>query len=147
MFFQSKVDSGFAQITTEKLNNIINKVSDLEKDVGELRRQNSASHERLFDRVGALEKEEGVQQEQYKYIIEKLASISDNLVTMQKQTSESIGKIEPLVQKMESVEKLGEEIDELKEKPAKQWDNLTKSIIGIIIAAIMGLVLAKIGLQ
>ena len=88
-----------------------------------------------------------MQQEQYKYIIEKLASISDNLVTMQKQTSESIGKIEPLVQKMESVEKLGEEIDELKEKPAKQWDNLTKSIIGIIIAAIMGLVLAKIGLQ
>lgn len=138
---------GFEQTTTEKLNNIASKVSDLEKDVGELRRQNSASHERIFDRVGALETEESVQKEQYKYIIEKLTMISDSLVTMQSQTADSISKINPLIQKMDAVDKLNEEIDELKEKPAKQWDNLTKTIIGIIIAAVMTLVLTKIGLQ
>ena len=37
------------------------KARELGKDVNELRKQNSSSHERIFDRLGELEKQEGIQ--------------------------------------------------------------------------------------
>jgi hypothetical protein len=38
------------------------------------------------------------------------------------------------------------DVDTLKEKPAKKWDNLTEKILWSIVAAILGIVLGKFGL-
>lgn len=45
-----------------------------------------------------------------------------------------------------SVANLTGEVEELKEKPAKRWDNLVTQIISIIAAAVVGFVFAKFGL-
>lgn len=45
-----------------------------------------------------------------------------------------------------SVITLTGEVEDLKEKPAKRWENLVGQIITIIAAAVIGFVLAKIGL-
>jgi hypothetical protein len=45
-----------------------------------------------------------------------------------------------------SVSALTGEVEELKEKPAKRWDGLVDKIITVIVAALVGFLLAKIGL-
>lgn len=46
-----------------------------------------------------------------------------------------------------SVSTLTNEVEELKEKPAKRWDSLVTQIISILVAALFGFLLAQIGLK
>ncbi len=91
------------------------KARELEKDVNELRKQNSSSHERIFDRLGELEKQEGIQLVQYKHIMEKL-------------------------------DQLAGDVKELKAKPGKRWEGIVEKAIGILVAAVLGFMLARLGL-
>ena len=45
-----------------------------------------------------------------------------------------------------SVSTLAEEVEEMKEKPAKRWDGLVDKIVWAVAAALIGFVLARIGL-
>ncbi len=47
----------------------------------------------------------------------------------------------------DNVEEIKNDVKSLTGKPAKRWDNLVSQIISIIVAAIIGFALAKIGLQ
>lgn len=91
------------------------KARELEKDVNELRKQNSSSHERIFDRLGELEKQEGIQLVQYEHIMEKL-------------------------------DRLAGDVKELKAKPGKRWEGIVEKAIGILVAAVLGFMLARLGL-
>lgn len=91
------------------------KARELEKDVNELRKQNSSSHERIFDRLGELEKQEGIQVVQYEHIMEKL-------------------------------DQLAGDVKELKAKPGKRWEGIVEKAIGILVAAVLGFMLAQLGL-
>lgn len=91
------------------------KARELEKDVNELRKQNSSSHERIFDRLGELEKQEGIQLVQYEHIMEKL-------------------------------DQLAGDVKELKAKPGKRWEGIVEKAIGILVAAVLGFMLARLGL-
>lgn len=122
------------------------KANELEADLNELRKQNSSSHERIFDRIGELEKQEGIQGEQYKHIIDKLGDMTINLSELKADSKEVISKLPPLTHRIEALEKVSEDVDELKEKPAKQWENVTGQIIGLIVAALVGFALSRIGL-
>lgn len=55
------------------------KARELEREVDELRRQNSSSHERIFERLGELEKQEGIQGVQYENILEKLDQLAGDV--------------------------------------------------------------------
>ena len=46
----------------------------------------------------------------------------------------------------ENVATLAGELEELKEKPAKRWDNVVDKIIVTLAAAVVGFILAKLGL-
>ena len=91
------------------------KARELEKDVNELRKQNSSSHERIFDRLGELEKQEGIQLVQHEHIMEKL-------------------------------DQLAGDVKELKAKPGKRWEGIVEKAIGILVAAVLGFMLARLGL-
>lgn len=45
-----------------------------------------------------------------------------------------------------NVTKLSGEVEELKEKPGKRWESVVGQAIGLLVAAIIGFVLAKFGL-
>lgn len=122
------------------------KANELEADLNELRKQNSSSHERIFDRLGELEKQEGIQGEQYKHIIDKLGDMTVNLNELKADSKEVVSQLPPLTHRVEILEKMSEDVDELKEKPVKQWENVTGQIIGLIVAALVGFVLSRIGL-
>ena len=45
-----------------------------------------------------------------------------------------------------NVEEIKEKVNTLTEKPAKRWENLIAQIISILVAAVIGFFIAKIGL-
>lgn len=46
-----------------------------------------------------------------------------------------------------TVSKIDEKLDASNAKPAQRWDDLVKQVISIVVAAIVGLALMKVGLQ
>lgn len=91
------------------------KARELEQDMNELRRQNSASHERIFDRLAALETHDAVQVTQFEMILEKLDG-------------------------------LAKKVGELEAKPGKRWEAIVGQVIGLVVAALVGAAIARLGL-
>ena len=75
--------------------------------------------------------------------IEKLEA--ENAVLHKIATSVAV-MAEQLKNMSTSVSTLTGEVEELKEKPAKRWDGLIDKIIMVAAAAVVGFLLAKIGL-
>lgn len=122
------------------------KANELERDLNELRKQNSSSHERIFDRLGELERQEGIQGEQYKNILEKLGDMTRNLSDLKDDSREVISKLPPLTTRVESLEQLSSDVEELKAKPGKRWESLAGQVLGILVAAVMGFLLSRLGM-
>ena len=59
--------------------------------------------------------------------------------------------LEVLTKSQESTEKkvdgLTKDIEEIKEKPAKNWENTVRMVFELVLAAVVGFVLIKLGLQ
>lgn len=74
----------------------------------------------------------------------------DDVEKKQNDLSELVGTVKVLAMKEEQVETVVKEIKDdvktLTDKPAKRWESLVSQVITIIVAAIAGFILAKIGL-
>lgn len=123
------------------------KAHELERDLNDLRKQNSNSHERIFDQLAQLDKERAIQSVRYDGIMEKISTLTDSANKLTSSNKEAIDRLENMVAPVKEIDKLVSELEALKSKPAKRYEDITKQIIGIIIAAILALVLTRIGLQ
>ena len=74
----------------------------------------------------------------------------DELEKRQDNLDELVGTVKALAVREENVEKdvkeIKTDVKELTNKPAKRWDDLVSKIIMTIVAAIVGFLLAQIGL-
>lgn len=74
----------------------------------------------------------------------------DELTQRQNDLDELVSTVKVLAVREENVEndvkEIKNDVKSLTSKPAKRWDNLVTQVIGILIAAVVGFVLAKIGL-
>ena len=74
----------------------------------------------------------------------------DDIEKRQDNLDELVGTVKVLADREERVEddvkEIKNDVKTLASKPAKRWDSLINQIITIIIAAVAGFVLAKIGL-
>lgn len=74
----------------------------------------------------------------------------DELEKRQDNLDELVGTVKVLAVREESVEndvkEIKADVKSLTEKPGKKYDNLVDKIIYIIVAAVMGFLLAKLGL-
>lgn len=125
---------------------IYTKAKEIEADLNDLRRQNAASHERIFDRIGELEKQNSIQKIQYDNLLEKLGSIADSIKEIESNNKALISKIPSITQNTESIERISEEVAEISKKPAKRWESIVDKIIMILVAAIMGFFTSRLGL-
>ena len=48
---------------------------------------------------------------------------------------------------LEKLDQLAGDVKELKAKPGKRWESIIEKVIGLLAAAVVGYVLAQIGLQ
>ena len=78
-----------------------------------------------------------------KHRIDEIEKRQDNL-------DELVGSVKILADREERVEndvkEIKTDVKNLTSKPAKRWDNLVNQIISIVIGAVLGFILSKIGL-
>lgn len=94
----------------------------VEKDMADMRDRNDKSHKEYFDRLALLEAHNKVQDAHYEHIIEKLTDITN--------------KLSGLSARIASIE----------HKPGKRWDSMVEKGIGVVLAAVLGYILAHVGL-
>lgn len=74
----------------------------------------------------------------------------DEMEKRQDNLDELVGTVKVLAVREETVENTVKEIKDdvksIKEKPAKRWESIVTQVVSIIVAAIVGFILAKIGL-
>lgn len=74
----------------------------------------------------------------------------DDMEKRQDNLDELVGTVKVLAVREENVEndvkEIKSDVKSLTSKPAQRWENMVNQIIGILIAAIAGFILAKIGL-
>lgn len=98
------------------------KAKEIEEEMQDMRDRNDKSHKEFFDRLALLEAHNKVQDAHYAHIIEKLTDITNKLSSL----SDRIAVIE--------------------HKPGKRWDGMVEKAIGLVVAAVIGYILANAGL-
>lgn len=128
----------------------LKKAMELEVELDDFRAHNDKSHKEFFDRLAVLEKQDAVQMEQYKNIMEKLSGLTDTLAEMKNDSKSVVEKMSPLIHRVEDLEKKYESINAdvkvMKEKPAKRWETLVEKVMWAVAAAVITIILSKIGL-
>ena len=121
-------------------------ISELKEELKELRKQNSATHERMFDRLNEVESGEKVQSEQYKQIQEKMDENKKSIAEIKADNKTMLAQLNDISVKMSGVDSLKTSVDELKAKPAKKWEELVKQVVSLVVGAVVAMVFFKIGL-
>lgn len=111
----------------------------LEQQVDVIRTQNGEDHKEFRQQIHKIERDEARQEA-------KLDNITSALTDLKGDNKEIIGKLTPLAAKVEALDKLDDDVDELKSKPGKRWDGIVEKIIGLVVAAVVGLLLGRLGL-
>ena len=124
---------------------------------------------RFGARLGKLESHNEVQDEQVRQIKETQADIKRNISDAQREQKNSFAELRaehkesmeelkksnkeildavtPLKHKVESLEELAEDVEELKEKPGKTWEDIKSKALGWALALILAIVAAALGLS
>lgn len=143
-------------------------VKALDRKIDEFKNNVSETHSRFGARIGKLEAREEVRAEQYRHVKEKLDDITKEMEGFQKDHRDSISELRkeqkesmeelrkgnreildavtPLKHKVESLEHLEEDVEELKEKPGKTWEHIKTQALGWIVALILAIIAVAIGL-
>lgn len=147
--------AGDLKVITEKIDTFWREVKD--------------TNNRFGGRIGKLEACEEVRVEQYKHLQEKIGDITDGMRTFQKENKDSITELRkehkesmeelrkgnkeildavtPLKHKVENLEHLSEDVEELKEKPGKTWENIKTQALGWAVAVVLALIAAALGIS
>lgn len=141
-------------------------VKALDRKLEELKESVSGNQQRFGTRIGALEANGKVRDEQYKHMHEKLADITRDMADFQRENKNSISELRkehkesmeelrkgnkeildavtPLKHKVDGLVHLEEDVEQLKEKPAKTWEHIKAQGLGWIVA--LGLVILAVAL-
>ena len=92
------------------------------KEIDEWKASAKASHQEMYDRIRKLENNDARRDEQYDKIIEKLDRLSDEIATATA------------------------DLQAIKLKPAKRWDEVTRQVLLAVVAAVCAFVLGRFGL-
>lgn len=144
-------------------------VKALDRKLDELREGVSGTNNRFGMRIGALEANEKVRDEQYKHVHEKLVDITRDMADFQRENKDSIAELRkehkesmeelrkgnkeildavvPLKHKVDSLAHLEEDVEELKEKPVKTWESIKTQVLVWAVAAVMALIAAAVGIS
>lgn len=100
----------------------LHKAEALQKSLDTFMENSRQTHKEFFDRIRQLEQQNVRRDEQYLQIMEKLDNLSAQIAAVMT------------------------DVGELKMKPAKRWDDMTKQVLGLVVAAVAAFLLGKFGL-
>lgn len=137
-------------VEPERRCDVRQRVAQVEQDLNELRRQNSGTHERFGERIGELEAHNKVQDVEVKNLQRSIDGMSGDLRELKDETREISKQLPVIATQVKAIHEnskaVDADVDELKGKPAKRWEATVGQIIGLVVAALVGLLLARLGL-
>lgn len=92
------------------------------KEIDEWKASAKASHQEMYDRIRKLENNDARRDEQYKQIIEKLDQLALD------------------------ISGASDDLQDLKIKPAKRWEDVTRQVLLTVVAAVCAFFLDRLGL-
>lgn len=127
------------------------RVIQVEAELNDLRRQNAGTHERFGERIGELEARDKVQDVEMKNVQKSVDAMSADLREVKDEARE-ISKQLPVIATQvnaihETYKAVDADVDKLREKPGKRWESVVGQIIGLVVTALVGLLLARMGLN
>lgn len=127
------------------------------------------THSRFGGRIGKLEAHNDVQDEQVRQIKEVQMEIKREITEAQREQKGSIAELRkehkesmaeltksnreileavtPLKHKVEGLERLSAEVEEIKAKPGKTWEDIKAKALGWTVALILAILAAALGLS
>ena len=122
----------------------------VESELVDLRRQNAKTHERFGERIGELESGHKVQDVEVKNLEKTIDRMSGDMVEVKAETKEISKQLPAIASQISAIHETSKavdaDVDALKEKPGKRWESVVGQIIGLVVAALVGLVLARLGM-
>ena len=104
------------------------------------------TNEQMTEEVIRIEKTQATQQEQIKTLFGR-ADKQDTLIEVLRTQTATIGTLaDGQVRIEKKVSSLTGELDEIKQKPAKKWENAVDIVFKLVLTAMVGVLLAKMGL-
>lgn len=143
-------------------------VKALDRRLDEFQGRVSETNTRFGGRIGKLENREEVREEQYRHVREKLEGITRDMEDFQRENKDSVAELRrehkesmeelrkgnkeileavaPLKHKVESLEHLKKDVEELKEKPGRTWEHIKAQGLGWIVALGLAVIAVALGL-
>lgn len=151
-----------------RVNDVSGDLKMLSKRMSEFQQSVSDTNSRFGARIGKLEARDEVRDEQYKHFREKLENITHDTAEIQRENKDSISELRrehkesmtelrrdnkkildavtPLSHRVETLEHLSEDVEELKEKPGETWEHIKQQGIGWIVAIVLAILAVALGL-
>lgn len=127
------------------------RVIKVETELDILRKENAETHKGFGERIGDLEAHNKVQDVEVRQMQKSLDVMSDDLREVKAEAKE-MGKTLPVIATQvasihENSKAVDADVEEIKAKPGKRWDGVVGQIIALIVAALFGVLLVRLGLQ
>lgn len=156
-------------IGLKRAEEVANDVKNLDRRLNEFQQRVSETHNKFGGRIGKLEARNEVQDEQVNHIKEALSEVKSEIRSFQTEQKNSIAELRaenkesmseikhnhkelmnivtPMMHKMEDVNELKKEVDEIKSKSGKTWESIKEKGLNWAIMLILAILAAALGLS
>lgn len=156
-------------IGLKRADEVAGDVKALSKELDVIRQSVAGTNERFGARLQKAETGIELQEERFRQMKDKLAEVNkdmsefrqeqkDSISELRKESKESNGELKktckeildavtPLTHKVETLERLSDDVEELKEKPGKTWESIKDKGLGWAVAILLALLAAALGLS
>ena len=156
-------------IGRQRADEVAGDVRALDRKLTDFQQSVTETHSRFGGRIGKLEAHNDVQDEQVRQIKETQQEIKREIAGAQKEQKDSIAELRvehkesmtelkksnkeildavtPLKHKVEALEHLEDEVEEIKAKPGETWEHIKKQGLGWAVALLLALLAAALGLS
>lgn len=126
------------------------RVIQVEHELSDLRRQNAGTHERFGERIGELEAHNKVQDVEVKNLQKSIDAISGDLKDVKAEAKEISKQIPVIATQVSAIHEnskaMDSDMDELKSKPGETWEHIKKQGLGWLVALLLAILAAALGL-
>lgn len=119
--------------------------------IGEMESLNRVQDERIQqikENIETIKKETSESRKEQRDSISDLRrEHKESMEELKKSNKEILEAVTPLKHKVESLEHLSEDVDEMKSKPAKTWEDIKGKLLGAAVMLIFAIVVVALGLS